>query len=184
MLWCLGTGVNVVRYNQVLTAAIALMLEAFCTSETSVSFYQSTRRNIPKVIYIIAAMRIWNITKMFNCFIWVWNLVSYIEWSTQIEGVKNTVLRGIFGPKRDEVTGGWMRPHEEDLRNFYSITNIIRMFNWRRMRWAGYVARFWQMRNSYRMLAEKPLVKRPSENLGIEGRFTLKSILAKQDRSA
>jgi hypothetical protein len=39
------------------------------------------------------------------------------------------------------------------------------------------------MRNSYRMLAEKPLVKRPSENLGIEGRITLKWILAKQDRS-
>jgi hypothetical protein len=48
---------------------------------------------------------------------------------------------GIFGPKRDEVTGGWRKLHNEELRNLYPSPNIIRMIKSRRMRWAGHVAR-------------------------------------------
>jgi hypothetical protein len=51
------------------------------------------------------------------------------------------VLKRIFGPKRDEVPGGWRKLHNEELHNLYSSQNIIRMIKSRRMRWAGHVAR-------------------------------------------
>jgi hypothetical protein len=52
------------------------------------------------------------------------------------------VLRRIFGPRRDEVTGEWRKLHnEEELHNLYSSPNIIRMIKLRGMRWAGHVAR-------------------------------------------
>jgi hypothetical protein len=51
------------------------------------------------------------------------------------------VLRRIFGSKRDEVTGGWRKLHNEELNNFFSSPSIIRMINSRTMRWAGLVAR-------------------------------------------
>jgi hypothetical protein len=50
------------------------------------------------------------------------------------------VLRRIFGPKRDEVTGNWSKLHKEELHNLYSSPNIIRMIKSRRMRWMGHVA--------------------------------------------
>ena len=53
---------------------------------------------------------------------------------------KNIVLRRIFGPRRDEVTGEWRRLHEE-LNDLYSSPNIVRVIKSRRMRWAGHVAR-------------------------------------------
>jgi hypothetical protein len=53
---------------------------------------------------------------------------------------ENRVLRRIFDPKRDEVTGDWRKLHNEVLHNLYSSPNIIRMIKSRRMRWAGHVA--------------------------------------------
>jgi hypothetical protein len=55
--------------------------------------------------------------------------------------IENRVLRRIFGLKRNEVTGGWRKLRNEELRNLYSSPSIIRIINSRRMRWAGYVAR-------------------------------------------
>jgi hypothetical protein len=52
----------------------------------------------------------------------------------------NRVLRRIFGPKRDEVTGGWRKLHNEELHNMYSSPSIIRMIKSRRKRWAGQTA--------------------------------------------
>jgi hypothetical protein len=49
----------------------------------------------------------------------------------------NRVLRRIFGQRRDEVTGGWRKLHNEELHNLYSPPNIIRMIKSKRMRWAG-----------------------------------------------
>jgi hypothetical protein len=60
---------------------------------------------------------------------------------------ENRVLRRIFGPKRDEVTGGWRKLHNEELHNLYSSPSIIRMFNSRRVRWAGRTARMREKRN-------------------------------------
>jgi hypothetical protein len=54
---------------------------------------------------------------------------------------ENRVLRRIFGPKRDEVTGGWRKLHNEELHNLYSSSNIIRIINSMRMTLAENVAR-------------------------------------------
>ena len=54
---------------------------------------------------------------------------------------QNRVLRRVFGPKRDEVTGGWRKLHNEELNELYSLPNIVRVVKSRRMRWAGHVAR-------------------------------------------
>jgi hypothetical protein len=54
---------------------------------------------------------------------------------------ENRVLRRIFGPKRDEVTGEWRKLHNEELHDLYSLPSIIRIIKSRRMRWAGHVAR-------------------------------------------
>jgi hypothetical protein len=50
---------------------------------------------------------------------------------------ENRILRRIFGPKREEVEEGWRRLHNEELHNFYSSLNIIRVIKSRRMRWVG-----------------------------------------------
>jgi hypothetical protein len=63
---------------------------------------------------------------------------------------QNRVLRRIFGPKRDGVTGGWIKLHNEELHNLYSSPSIIRVIRSRRMRWAGHVARMGEKRNVYR----------------------------------
>jgi hypothetical protein len=55
---------------------------------------------------------------------------------------ENRMLRRIFGPKRDEVTGEWRKKkHNEELNDLYPSTNIIQVIKKRRMRWAGHVAR-------------------------------------------
>jgi hypothetical protein len=75
----------------------------------------------------------------------------------------NSVLRRIFGPKRDEVTGEWRKLHDEELHILYSSPNIIRQIKSRRMRWAGHVARLGEERNMYKVLMGKPEGKRPLE---------------------
>jgi hypothetical protein len=56
-------------------------------------------------------------------------------------GFENKVLRRIFGPRRDEVTGDWRRLHNEEINVLYSSPNIVRVIKSRRMRWGGHVAR-------------------------------------------
>jgi hypothetical protein len=69
---------------------------------------------------------------------------------------ENRVLRGIFGPKRDEVTEDWRKLHHEERHNLYSSPNIIKMIKSGRMTGAGYVARMGETRNAYRILVGKP----------------------------
>jgi hypothetical protein len=66
------------------------------------------------------------------------------------------VLRKIFGPRRDEVTGDWRKVHNEEIKKLYSSPNIIRMTISRRMKWAGHVARMRERMNAYRILVGKP----------------------------
>jgi hypothetical protein len=73
---------------------------------------------------------------------------------------ENRVLRRIFGPKRDEVTGEWRKLHNEELHDLYSSLSIIRIIKLRRMRWAGHVARMGEKRKSYRILMGKPRRKK------------------------
>ena len=69
--------------------------------------------------------------------------------------IENTVLRRIFGPRRDKVTGEWRRLHNEDLNDLYSSPNIVRVIKLRRMRWAGHVARMGEEMAVYRVLLGK-----------------------------
>ena len=61
---------------------------------------------------------------------------------------ENMVLKRIFGPKRNEVTGEWKRLHNEELNDLYSSPNIVRVIKSRRMRWAGHVARMGEERGA------------------------------------
>jgi hypothetical protein len=54
---------------------------------------------------------------------------------------ENRVLRRVFGPERDEVTGEWRKLHNEEINDLYSLPNIVRVVKSRRMRWAGHVER-------------------------------------------
>jgi len=74
---------------------------------------------------------------------------------------KNRVLRRIFGPKRDDVTGEWRKLHNEELNDRYSAPNIGRVIKPRRMRWAGHVARIGGRGGVYRVLVGKPEERRP-----------------------
>jgi hypothetical protein len=74
---------------------------------------------------------------------------------------ENRVLRRIFGPKREGVTGRWRKLHNEELHNLYSSPSIIRIIKSRRMRWAGHVAWMGEERNMYRLLVGKSEGKRP-----------------------
>jgi hypothetical protein len=73
---------------------------------------------------------------------------------------ENRVLRRIFGPKRNEVTGEWRKLHNEEPRDLYYSPSIIRIIKSRRMRWAGHEARMGEKRNAYRLLVGKPEGKR------------------------
>jgi hypothetical protein len=74
---------------------------------------------------------------------------------------ENRVLRRIFGPKRDELTGEWRKLHNEELRDLYSSPSIIRIIKSMRSRRVGHVARMGEKRNAYRQLVGKPETKRP-----------------------
>ena len=74
---------------------------------------------------------------------------------------ENRVLRKIFVPKRDKVTGEWRKLYNEELNNLYSSPNIVRMIKSRRMRWVGYVAHMGEGRGVYRVLVGKPERRRP-----------------------
>jgi hypothetical protein len=65
--------------------------------------------------------------------------------------IENRVLRRIFGPKKDGVTRGWRKLHDQELHDLYSLPSIIRIIKSRRMRWAEHVARM-EKRNGHRLL--------------------------------
>jgi hypothetical protein len=69
----------------------------------------------------------------------IWSLILREEHRLRV--FEKRVLRRMFGPKRDEVTGGWRKLHNEELHNLYSSTSILRMIKSRSMRLAGHVAR-------------------------------------------
>ena len=74
---------------------------------------------------------------------------------------ENRMLRRVFWPKRDEVTGDWRKLHNEELSDLYSLPNIVRVVKSRRMRWAGHMARMAKGRGVHRVLVRKPEGKRP-----------------------
>ena len=85
---------------------------------------------------------------------------------------ENKVLRRIFGPRRDEVTGGWRRLHNEKINDLYCSTNIVRVIKWRGMRWAGHVALMGEEKSVYRVLVGKPEGRDHWGDLGVDGWIT------------
>ena len=74
---------------------------------------------------------------------------------------ENRVLRKVYGPKRDEVTGEWRKLHKEELSDLYSLPNIVWVVKSRGIRWAGHVARMVEGRGVHGVLVGKPEGKRP-----------------------
>jgi hypothetical protein len=94
---------------------------------------------------------------------------------------ESRVLRGVFGPKRDEVTGEWRKPHNEELNELYSSPTIVWVIKSRRMRWTGYVAWMGEGRDVYRVLVGKHEGKRPLVDSGLDESMILRWILKKWD---
>jgi hypothetical protein len=69
---------------------------------------------------------------------------------------ENRVLRRVFGPKRNEVTGEWIKLHNEELNDQNSLPNIVRVVKSIRMRWAEHVAHMGEDRGVHRVLVGKP----------------------------
>jgi hypothetical protein len=80
---------------------------------------------------------------------------------TPLRVFENRVLRRVFGPKWDEVTGEWRKLHNEEFSDLYSLPNIVRVVKTRRMRWAGHVALRGEERGVHRVLLGQPEGKRP-----------------------
>ena len=74
---------------------------------------------------------------------------------------ENRVLKRIFGPNRDTVTGEWRKLHNGELNDLYCSRNIVRVIKSRRMRWAGHVVCMGEGRGMYRVLVGKPEGRRP-----------------------
>ena len=74
---------------------------------------------------------------LYECETWSLTLTE----ERRLRVFENRVSRRVFEPKRDEVTGEWRKLHNEELRDLYSLPNMVRVVKSRRMRWAGHVAR-------------------------------------------
>jgi hypothetical protein len=88
------------------------------------------------------------------------------------------MLKKIFGPSRNEVTGVWRKLYNEELHDMLSSPNIFQVSKLRRIRWAGYVAHMG--RGSYRVLVGKPGEKNNLDDLSIDEMILLKCVFRKQ----
>jgi hypothetical protein len=75
---------------------------------------------------------------------------------SRLRVLENRVLRRIFGPRRDDITGVWRKLHNEELNDLYCSPNIVRMIKSKRTRWAVHVAHMGERRGIYRVLVGKP----------------------------
>jgi len=100
-----------------------------------------------------------------------WSLTLREERKLRV--LENRVLRKIFGPRRDEVTGEWRRLHNEEVNDLYSSPNIVRVIKSRRMRWAGHVARMGEERVVYRVWWGNRRERDHWVDLGVDGRIIL-----------
>ena len=94
---------------------------------------------------------------------------------------ENWVLRKIFGPKRDEVTGECRKLHNEDLNDLYCSPNIFRVIQSRRTRWAAHLVCVVERRDAYRVLVVKLEGNNHFEDPGIDGKIILRWIFRKWD---
>jgi hypothetical protein len=105
-------------------------------------------------------------------------LYGHETWSLTVgEEQRLRVLRKIFGPKREEVVGGWRRPHNEELHNLYASPNTIRMIKSRRMGWMGDVAHMGDEKSIQNFGWENLKGRDHMEDLSKDGRIILEWIL-------
>ena len=88
---------------------------------------------------------------LYGCEIWSLTLSEEIR----LKIFENKILRQIFGPKRD-ANGEWRRLRNEELRSLYHSCNIVRVIKFRKLRWAGHVARKEEDRGVFKFLTGKP----------------------------
>jgi hypothetical protein len=91
-------------------------------------------------------------TFSYYIYIYIYIYIIHLREEHRLRVFENRVLRRIFGPKRDEVTGKYRKLHNKELHDLYSSLSIIRIMKSRRMRWAGHVARMGEKRNTYRLM--------------------------------
>ena len=96
---------------------------------------------------------------MYGCETWSLTLRE----ERRLRVFENRVLRRIFGPKRDEVTGKWRKLHNEELYDLYCSPDIVRVIKSIRIRWAGHVVRMDERRGVHRVFVGKPERRRPLE---------------------
>ena len=114
---------------------------AYCHSVQNLLSSSLLSRNLTIKIYITIILPV--VLYGFE----TWSLTLREE--RRLRVFENRVLRGLFGPRRDEVTGEWRKLHEEELNDLYSSPNIVRVIKSRNMRWAAYVARLGERRGVY-----------------------------------
>jgi len=110
-------------------------------------------KNLKTKIYITIILPV----VLYGCETWSLTLRE----EPRLRVFENRVLRRVFGPKRDEVTGEWRKLHHEEVRDLYFLPNIVRVVKSIRIRWAGHVARMGEKRGVHRVLVVKPEGKRP-----------------------
>ncbi|KAJ4440626.1 hypothetical protein ANN_08773 [Periplaneta americana] len=120
----------------------------YCLSEPPYPM-SSTRSRYLKISLLLVIL--------YGCETWTLTLRE----EQKLRVFENKVLRKIFGAKRDEVTGEWRKLHNAELHAFFSSPDIMRNIKFRRLKWAGYVARMGESRNAYRVLVGRPEGKRP-----------------------
>jgi hypothetical protein len=106
-----------------------------------------------------------------------WSLI--LREKRRLRVFENMVLRRIFGPKRNEVTGEWRRLHNRERYALYSSPYNLRVIKARRLRWVSHVARTGERRGAYRVLVEKSEGRRTIGNPRLHGRIILKWIFEK-----
>jgi hypothetical protein len=124
---------------------------------------------LPKNIKIKIERTIILLVVLYGCETWSLTLRE----ECRLRVFKNRVLRKIFGPKREEVTGEWRKLHNDELNDLNSSPNI-RLIKPRMMKWVGHVAHMGDRKGAYR-----DLVGRPLGSPGVDGRIILRWIIRK-----
>jgi hypothetical protein len=110
---------------------------------------------------VVFGSKIWAMAELDKKGLSTWGTKILEGYMDRLRVFENRVLRRVFGPKRDEVTGEWRKLHNEELRDLYSLPNIVRVVKSRRTRWAGHVARMGEGRGVHRVLVGKSEGRRP-----------------------